>query len=432
MSQSYVRQWRHRGSIIRQRGESYQVETSHNGRRSRVTKKTRAEAEAYAAKVADQLRSDGLAAIELSGKERLEAIEALRFFPTHEEREAGREALDILPSRAQREDARQAFDILQGDVDARSLRLPISSPLAEAARFWLRHHPQGSAPVLVQDLLKAYLEAKKHRRPETLREIRGKLGRFCKDFAGVSVVEITSADIDRWLTKNIETLGTKRKYLTLLHAFFEYARKKHGVGGNATCEVYLDNGALDERPPEAYTVGQVQRMLNAAAGDKQTESILPALCIGMFAGLRPAELAALDWKDVDFDEKHIRVRPETAKKRRQRFVDMSDNLIAWLLPYRQKKGPVSPSAAVFRRARAKVLKKAEIGEWLRDGLRHTFGSHHVAAYQDAPSTAFQMGHSNPDLLYKHYRKLVKRSDAEQFWEIRPETTGNIIAFAATA
>ena len=44
-----------------------------------------------------------------------------------------------------------------------------------------------------------------------------------------------------------------------------------------------------------------------------------------------------------------------------------------------------------------------------------------------------MGHrGNSDLVYQHYRKLVKKSDAERFWQIRPTATDKVVAFPKTA
>ncbi len=61
-----------------------------------------------------------------------------------------------------------------------------------------------------------------------------------------------------------------------------------------------------------------------------------------------------------------------------------------------------------------------ISGWLRDGLRHTFATYHLAYHRDPGRTAFEMGHrGNADLVFEHYRQLAKRSDATLFWKIMP-------------
>ena len=42
---------------------------------------------------------------------------------------------------------------------------------------------------------------------------------------------------------------------------------------------------------------------------------IPFVAIGAFAGLRPAEIARLDWSDVKFDKRIIEVSAEKAARR---------------------------------------------------------------------------------------------------------------------
>ena len=433
MSTSYQQSYSYKGSIIRQRGNAWQVETNHGGSRKRCTKPTKAEAEAYATAIQNQIKEDGTRALELTGDQREEAVRALREFPTEAMRKAAREAFEIIPHPGQRKDAADALSILRGDVSDKALRKPRHTPLAEAARFWMRHHPEGQTPPQLKSVLPLYLEAKKHRRPQTLGEIANKVGRFCQSFPEVTVADITTADIDAWLTKNTESLGNRRKYLRLLHAFFDFAKRKWKLEANPTDDVYIDTGEQDQVLPEAYSVSEVESIMRAATQDKHADTVVPVLAIGFMAGLRPNEMQGLTWEDIDFGEQHIKVRPETAKRRRQRFVEISDNLLAWLTPYRKQTGPVAPPDITFRRARNRILKSVQVPRWLRDGLRHTYATYHLAYHQDPAKTAFEMGHrGNADLVFEHYRQLAKKSDAKKFWNIRPETKDGVIAFPKTA
>ncbi len=98
----------------------------------------------------------------------------------------------------------------------------------------------------------------------------------------------------------------------------------------------------------------------------------------------------------------------------------ASNLVAWLTPYAKKDGPVAPPEITFKRSRNDILKACGISGWLRDGLRHTFATYHLAYHRDPGRTAFEMGHrGNADLVFEHYRQLAKRSDAALFWKIMP-------------
>jgi hypothetical protein len=61
--------------------------------------------------------------------------------------------------------------------------------------------------------------------------------------------------------------------------------------------------------------------------------------------------------------------------------------------------------------------------WPQNALRHSFGSYHLAKFQDAPALALQMGNS-VDVIMKHYRELVRPADAAKYWRIRPKTSGD--------
>ncbi|NLF23992.1 MAG: site-specific integrase [Lentisphaerae bacterium] len=68
-------------------------------------------------------------------------------------------------------------------------------------------------------------------------------------------------------------------------------------------------------------------MLQTASASPLASKVVPVIALGMFAGLRLAEVQGLDWADVLLASKRVRVSPETAKRRRARYVDMADNLV---------------------------------------------------------------------------------------------------------
>ena len=54
----------------------------------------------------------------------------------------------------------------------------------------------------------------------------------------------------------------------------------------------------------------------------------------------------------------------------------------------------------------------------KNGLRHSFGSHHLVHYQNADNTANEMGHVGPTMTFKAYRKAVLKSQAANYFAIR--------------
>jgi integrase len=88
-------------------------------------------------------------------------------------------------------------------------------------------------------------------------------------------------------------------------------------------------------------IPQAQKLLAACVADSECRPLLAATTIGLFAGLRTSELAALDWQDVHLTGKQqfIEVAARKAKTRQRRIVSISDNLSSWLKPVARVAGP---------------------------------------------------------------------------------------------
>jgi integrase len=56
-------------------------------------------------------------------------------------------------------------------------------------------------------------------------------------------------------------------------------------------------------------------------------------------------------------------------------------------------------------------------------LRHSFASYHLARFNDAAALALELGHTSAQLVFQHYRQLVKPKQAERYWKITPAVAG---------
>src|SRR4029453_5904841 len=179
--------------------------------------------------------------------------------------------------------------------------------------------------------------------------------------------------------------------------------------------------------PGILTVEQATALLVNASPE-----IVPYIAIGLFAGVRRAEIERLDWSEIDFDGGHIEVTAEKSKSNiANRFITIQPNLREWLLPARKLRGNVTPQNRFeFWRALKKARAAAGITEWPDNALRHSFASYHVAHFKDAKALALEMGHTDSGMLFNHYRALVKPNDAERYWNIRPAGTERIVPLMA--
>ena len=160
------------------------------------------------------------------------------------------------------------------------------------------------------------------------------------------------------------------------------------------------------------TVEELARLLETAPPD-----LIPYLAIGAFAGLRRAELERLDWKEIDLQSGLIEVTANNAKSARRRFVRIQPNLSEWLTPHERLGGDVTPPRYADLMANART--SARIEQWPQNALRHSFASYHLAHFKDAAALALELGHTNSNLVFQHYRQLVKPKQAERYWKVAP-------------
>jgi integrase len=329
-----------------------------------------------------------------------------------------------------------------------------ASMVTRAVEFYLKHHATAGTSRKLCRVYREYITAKRRlgRRSATVKDAHVKLRPFVKAYRAAKVSEITTTDVERWLDGRQFTPITRNSYRAAIVALLNHAVRRQYIEANPAKVIELS--VMDQTMPGIHTVEEVKRMLTAARdyvptaayvvtkrkkgwkvveGSRRLEKdpgkihaararIVPYLAIGYFAGLRPQnELANLDWKDIDFADRTIRVDPATAKKRRQRYVDMPDNLVQWLAPYVRKSGKIGFSRFTFR-----AVREAAAVEWPKDVMRHCFGTYHSAMHENNGKTSAQMGHTRTSELFKSYKNLVKKTAATQYWAIVPQDNPSVI------
>ena len=163
------------------------------------------------------------------------------------------------------------------------------------------------------------------------------------------------------------------------------------------------------------------------------------LALGAFAGMRPSEIEGvaterpgLLWEDIDFERRHIHVRPEVAGKLAEpRYIAFTERatsglsaeladtmwnaLVSWLTPHRKDLGPVS-----FRRTQSNMsteLKSAGVIEsWPKDGLRHTWISSLLALGVSRDWIAELAGNS-PAIIKSNYKRPLPEEVAARWFSV---------------
>ena len=295
--------------------------------------------------------------------------------------------------------------------------------IQQAIDFYLVHLRAMEKSVSVSDAMEALIGARRSAgRTETYcYDLRRRLSRFQKGFPDATVATITAADIDAWLTGLNMAPGTRNTFRRDIRTLFSYCKKRKWVTANEAMET--ERAKDIDKPASILTPGQAANLLNKCGDD-----LIPYVAIGLFAGLRSSELKKLDWSQVDLDGGHIEVTAAQAKTARRRLVPIADNLRAWLEPVRQIAGPITPLGK--RKRFQKVKEAAGFKSWENNVMRHSFGSYRLAQCQDAARISLEMGNS-PQMVFSHYRELVKPRDAETYWRIMPAAkAGKVVAFEA--
>ncbi len=195
------------------------------------------------------------------------------------------------------------------------------------------------------------------------------------------------------------------------------------------------------------TVNEARRLLEAAADNKEA-GMLATTVLRLFCGIRTGEVTRLTWDEVHWlDAKpYVHISAGKAKKRQIRHVEIPENALEWLkLCNPPASGRIDPlSGKTYAKRFGQIARDAGIGakdakgnwvsHWETNDTRHSFGSYHYALYGDAIYTAREMGHKQgDDVLFAHYRSLVKKTAAEEYFGLRPSAEASkVTAFPAAA
>jgi integrase len=320
-------------------------------------------------------------------------------------------------SAQQRADALKAFAIL------RSCELS----LEDAAKFAAIHRATQREQLTVSELYRRFMAAPGRRkakavprRPLTIINLTWRLNRFEKIFGKRVASEIRHDEFESWF-RSLGKLSaiSFNNYRRVLHAMFSFGVAQGYTASNPMAKIPLY--VVPHKAPPILTVEQAGKLVAAAVKSENRLGLLGFVVLGLFAGLRRAELEQLDWSAVKWERKMVTVDGAIAKSGSIRNVTLSDNALAWLRDHTTKKGPLTP-----QNMKTRLRELWKLTGFKKDGrneLRHSFASYHYDLHQNGPLTAAQLGHSTgTHLLFEHYRSLVPLGEGRKYFSITPHTS----------
>lgn len=289
-------------------------------------------------------------------------------------------------------------------------------PLSDAVRFYRANRADLIAVRSNVQVAAEFVESLKRKGVSDIyvQSATNSLKRFT-DAVPRNIAEVTVADINRFLDRlkglgPVSKNGIRRTLVTL----FSFAKKQGYLHPDRkTAAEQSDSFKVFQKPIAIFTPDEMRRLLLASHA-----RILPLVAIGGFAGIRSAEIRRLRWEDIKWDRGHIEVAGHKAKTAARRLVPLSENLKAWLEPWREATGPIVPISDASG-ALGDLAVKAKIpGGWRQNALRHSFISYRVALTGDVARTSLEAGNS-PKMIFRHYLEVVDEEAARIWFGIMP-------------
>lgn len=317
---------------------------------------------------------------------------------------------------AQREDAAAALRIL-GDLQL---------SLTEAAKFASKHLKPESGDITVRVLVDRILREKEREklRPASLRGIRFYMGRIAAHFGDARLVKTLTHDELRLWFDSLKDAGASdrhlRNYVRYTQQFFNYSEQFGFRADNPATRIQPPR--IEWTMPAILTVDEAKRLLRTALQPEFAE-LLPATVLQLFCGgLRSAEVARLDWRDIDLEGRKFEVLPATGKNRRDgdwRTPAIPEAAAEFLFLHAQRTGPVVPVRFPFKLTM--LHKAAGFPKWELthdNSKRHSFGSYGCKLH-GKDWVEEQMGHNTSGTFLKFYRNArITKEEAQRYFDIR--------------
>jgi integrase len=304
-------------------------------------------------------------------------------------------------------------------------RLPDGVSLKECVDSYLKRHPVGLPAKTVQEVADELVEVKRlaGKSDIYIEDLESRLDQFAKAF-NVRLATITGAQIEtyiRGLASGGRSLSgrTQNNHRRIIGTLMKFAIKR-GYLPKDHDEISVVELAEDGTGEiEIFTPDELRALFEHARPE-----IIPYLAIAAFSGLRAAELQRLDWSEVNIARRFIEVKASKSKTASRRLAPVPENLAAWLTQHARTSGPVAPFANMSKQL---TMYLAPLGKlkWKHNGLRHSFISYRLADVQDVGKVSLEAGNS-AQMIFKHYRQLVTKDEATDWFSITPATPHGVI------
>lgn len=248
---------------------------------------------------------------------------------------------------------------------------------------------------------------------------------------------IKPIELERWQNDLLQKYkaGTVQKFRSILYSIFDKAVDNDIIQKNplerVTAPKVLLNLQDDEDNADPFTEEELKTIIENANGYMKNFILFMYGC-----GMRPGEIVALQWSDIDFERKTInvtktRLRNEdgrTKTKASTRYIDLlpiAENALRaqyeltkeyehiFISSHKKQFYSHDVISVNFQR----ILKKTGIKARPLYNIRHTFASQLISKGADIVWVSKMLGHKDVSITLKIYTKFIEESDEIRFKKI---------------
>lgn len=324
------------------------------------------------------------------------------------------EMTSVLPPRVA-DDALKAWMILE----------PLGFTLTQAAREFAAQHDLEAKSVKVSAAIEEWIKAAEiDLRKPTLKSYQLTVTKLLPTLGDRNMATVTGSEILDLLKG--KSLDFHRRNAS---ALWGWASKLP----RAWCKTSIFAGIETTRRKNDGDIGvlhppHVRKLLDIA--EEHFPETVCVYAVGFFGGARVEELKKLE--GTEFSTDGVEIGAGIAKKRRRRYIPMSDTLHAWLEKYPFKPCPnwVEKHKAVRALCgwdvKARILDeqpKPTLGKWPRNAIRHTHASAEMSNGATLEDLLFRFGHTqDAETLRSHYLGRYTKRQAVGYLSIGPGGT----------
>ena len=357
-----------------------------------------------------------------------------KFFPTKRAAQLESERLKAMLEERGAKSRKIGADLATDAQKAQEILLSagIEDSLSSIARAFVEQARARNASVSFEAAFDAYRQSRQGHRKTYQYSIERIIGKVAQVLGQTNLRDITGESIEEVLEQHFPNPSTFDNAVRTLSPLFSMAEKRSPAWIDHNPCKGIEKRARGRKGPVAVLTIRESRQLIASCTDLTSDRSMPdnlkvdasdalsAVCIMLFAGVRPAEIKRLTWRNLDLEEGTLFIANTAAKTDRSREIAMPETLIAWLEYAKANKDESKPICPPNWDRKIKAIRhKAGIAKNGKDQLRKSFASYHLQAFGDVNATRSIMGHETDEVLFTNYRNAVRKKDALEFWKICP-------------